>query len=164
MATQSNPIFGITQPNYGMRSAVFSARMPRRSKGPPSAQLVRVRAALAINLRAHIAAHPVLRGLDDTPAAEELNKLTGVGKNTILRALGRVKTDDDDSKGDARLDILVALATFFGVRVEDLLRDHSHSSHSRKSAAKANNKHNESARAEGKDAENRAPLQRRRSA
>lgn len=112
-----------------------------------------------------MAASQALRGMAETAAATEIGRRSGVGKNTILRALGKGNADEKET-GDLRLDTLVRIANFFGVGAEDLLRDHSrpHGARGRKSTSWANNKHNERARTEGKEAEERAPLHRSRRA
>jgi hypothetical protein len=112
-----------------------------------------------------MAAAPELRGMSETSAAIEIGRISGVGKNTVLRALGKGMTDEREA-GDLRLDTLVRLANFFGIGAEDLLRDHSRpmSMRGRVITTRAHNKHNDRARTEGKDAEDRASLHRRRRA
>lgn len=124
MDTEGNPIHGITQPINGIYSALSLVPMAKTPQGPLPEELLQLRAALATNLRAHLAANEKVRGLSETAAAVEIHRQTGVGKNTVLRALGKGGGDDED-KGDLRLDTLVKLAVFFGVAAEDLLRDHS---------------------------------------
>jgi hypothetical protein len=103
--------------------------------------------------------------MSETSAAIEIGRISGVGKNTVLRALGKGMTDEREA-GDLRLDTLVRLANFFGIGAEDLLRDHSRpmSMRGRVITTRAHNKHNDRARTEGKDAEDRASLHRRRRA
>jgi hypothetical protein len=107
-----------------MSASVLSAGMARTTKGPPPEELLQLRTALAMNLRAHMAANEAVRDMPETAAAIEIGRRSGIGKNTILRALGKGKGDDED-RGDMRLDTLVKLAMFFGVAAQDLLRDHS---------------------------------------
>lgn len=162
MAPEGNPVFGIVQPINGITADLLFAAMAKRLKGPPPDELVQLRAALATNLRAHIAANPHMRGLPETAAAEKLGKLAGVGKNTILRTIATGA--DEDERGDLRLDTLVKLAAFFGVSAQELLKDHSkpHALASRR-IARANKKIDQQARAEGSSSEvDRAPLQRSR--
>lgn len=157
-------MFGITQPIRGILAALSCGPMARTPKGPAPEPLVDLRAALAVNLRAHMAANPQVRGMAETAAAIEIGRLTGIGKNTILRALGKGVSDDGE-KGDLRLDTLVRLAMFFGVSAQDLLLDHSSPGAARTHRRRANNTKNNSARAEGSASEvERAPLQRRRGA
>lgn len=115
-------MFGINQPINGMPIPLLCPAMPKQSKGTPPAELVQLRIALAVNLRACIGTHAETRGLAETAAAEKISKTSGVGKNTILRAL---RDDDvaDDEKNDVRLDTLVKLALYFGVSPQVLLRD-----------------------------------------
>lgn len=103
--------------------------MPKVSKGPPPDELVQLRAVLASNLRAYIT---VKYGSDtpETTAAAEIGSATGLGKNTVLRALG--KGGDDI---DIRLDTLVRLALHFGAGPRDLLHDYG-SSKAQKKVAK----------------------------
>lgn len=130
--------------------------MPRLPKGPAPEELIVLRGALASNLRAFITAR-YGSGTPETAAAEMVGKATGLGKNTVLRALG--STSDDV---DIRLDTLVRLARHFDATALDLLRDYGKPTGSRKTGRTNQNK--KAVRAEGKDSEERASLQRRRSA
>lgn len=93
--------------------------MPKQSKRPPSRELVQLRAALALNLRAHMAAK-YGRQEPQTTAAIKVGDATGLGKNTVLRALGK-----GADEVDIRLDTLVRLAQHFEVTPLDLLQDYS---------------------------------------
>lgn len=156
---EGNPVFGIMQPINGMPVVLLSVGMPKLSKGPPPDELVGVREALSTNLRAYIRVK--YGAIPETSAAERVGKATGVGKNTVLRALGKGPTD-----ADIRLDTLVRLAMHFGVAAQDLIHDHSklaaralrHSDGSKK-------KNNETARDQRISSDvDRASLQRRRGA
>jgi hypothetical protein len=156
IAPESNPVFGITQPNGGMLTLVLSAGMSKRSKRPPPESLLNLRAALASNLRAHIAAK--YGKAPQTAAAEEIGQITGIGKNTVLRALGK-----GSEEADIRLDTLVRLAEHFQVSATDLLQDYGRPPAPRPRRAATNP--NERARTEGTDSETaRASLQQRRRA
>jgi len=113
-------MYGIKQPINGMLIPVACFDMPRMRKGPAPKELLQARAALAANLRAHLAANHKTRDLSETAAAEAIGRATGIGKNTVLRALGSAADEVD-----IRLDTLVRLAIFFGISALELLRDHS---------------------------------------
>lgn len=87
--------------------------MPRQ---PATESVSNVRAALAMNLRARLAAfYP---GLPETTQADRLGKDAGIGKNTVLRML------DLRYEGSPKLDALVRIADVVGCDVTDLLQDH----------------------------------------
>jgi hypothetical protein len=132
--------------------------MPKVRKGPPPEELVRLRAALASNLRAYITVR-YGSGVKETGAAEDIGRATGLGKNTVLRALG--KGGDDI---DIRLDTLVRLALHFDATAHDLLHDYGRPTAAKRKDVSASHKsNNERARTEGPESEgSRASLQRRR--
>lgn len=133
--------------------------MPKERKEPPSEALLRLRETLARNLDAHMAANAQLQGLAETAQAMKIAELTGVGKNTVLRALGKAGGDDKD-RGDMRLDTLVKLADFFGTTPQQLLRDPRS-----RPTLDAPRRERARARTEGSDSEaDRAALQRHRRA
>lgn len=94
--------------------------MAKPPKGPALPELIRLRAVLAYNLRAHMG---IKYGRDakHTTIAEQIAAKTGVGKNTVLRA---IRKNTKDAESDMRLDTLVRLADHFNVDAIDLLHDH----------------------------------------
>lgn len=100
--------------------------MPKQSKGTAPPELLKLRETLAANLRAYMV---VKYGPDtaDTAMAADLGSKSGVGKNTVLRALGVTPSDSD-----IRLDTLVRLAKNLGAAPIDLLRDHASKAPSRR--------------------------------
>lgn len=146
-------MFGITQPNNGIRTPLTWVRMPKASKGPAPPELIQLRDSLAANLRVHMnIKHPEL---SETAAAERIGKASGVGKNTVLRAIGK-GTDE----GDVRLDTVVKLAIYFKVNTLDLLRDYGKPTHFQQRRARTSTAR---ARPEGSVSEgSRASLQRGR--
>lgn len=126
-----NPMFGITQPNNGIDASLWSVSMAKESKQEATNELLDLRAALASNLRAYVT---VKYGPDaaDTTVAEDIQRKIGVGKNTVLRALGVAKSDSD-----LRLDTLVKLASYFGTSASALLQDHHRSARKGQRKARA---------------------------
>lgn len=59
------------------------------------------------------------RDAAETVIAEDIAAKIGIGKNTVLRALGK-----GEEGSDLRLDSLVRLANFFGASPTDLLQDY----------------------------------------
>lgn len=151
-------MFGITQPNRGMFLSIVLADMPKRSKRLAPEPLLRLRAALASNLRAYIAVK-YGRGVTETAAAADIGEATGLGKNTVLRALGK-----GGDEVDIRLDTLVRLALHFGAEANDLLHDYGRANVSAmRGTSRTNQKENNNkARAEGKDSDAPAELRRNR--
>lgn len=88
--------------------------MPR---SPAPEYVSDVRIALAINVRARMAAF--YQDLPETTQAERLGRQAGIGKNTVLRML------DLDYEGSPKLDAVARIAYVFKCDVTDLLQDHS---------------------------------------
>jgi hypothetical protein len=99
-----------------MAFSLLSAGMARTRTGPPPEELIQLRAVIATNLRAHM--NITCRGMSETAAAAAVGKASGVGKNTVLRALRK----GGDEK-DLRLETLVRLANYFGISAQELLID-----------------------------------------
>lgn len=155
MGLKGNPMFGITQPNKGIHRPLMCGRMPKMSKGPAPDELLQLRDALAANLRVHM--NIKFPELSETAAAERIGRDSGVGRNTVLRAIGK---GSDDS--DVRLDTVVKLAIYFKVSTLDLLRDYGKPRTVQPSRPRTGHA---LARAEGSLSEaDRAPLQRHRRA
>lgn len=156
-------MYGITQPINGILARISLVGMAKPPTGPPPEELHQLRVALATNLRSHIAADPRTKGLAVTPAAEEISRLSKVGKNTVLRALNPPRIDDEKAI-DIQLETLVRLAVFFGVSAQDLLRDHTRANRSvARRQIGTTTKTNSRARTEGKDSDVQASLRRSRS-
>lgn len=132
--------------------------MPKVPSGPIPDDVLSVRKALEINLRAYM--RVTYPGMAETAAASIIGKASGVGKNTVLRAL---------NKGDyidIRLETMVKLAMHFGVTLYDLIHDSSSAGgKSARKAARSPSKTQLTGRDERKEAEiERPPLQRARRA